>query len=282
MVFPGFHVVLLIVTILLNFYGSPLKSRQSMESGPFIIAHRGASGSAPENTIAAFRKALDIGVDMIELDIHLSKDSILIVCRDVSVNRTTNGAGEIRNLTLRELKQLDAGSWYGKEFTGERLPTLEEVMQLVNGQSRLLIEIKGKSNVYQGLEEILVELLKRYDAKSWCIVQSFHTPFLTRLNELDPGIAPYKLIVADVPLLPMYVDDGLKFGSITALDFCKAINPMGTMVSEQFINKVHARGQMVFVWTINEVKKAEKLIEMGADGIITNYPERMKDLVGGR
>ena len=274
-----FSGLIIVVGVLAVHTTSALNALNGELSKPVIIAHRGSSGTAPENTMAAFKEALEVGADMIELDIHLSKDSVLIVCHDEFINRTTDGEGEIKNLTLDELNQFDAGSWYGEEFSGEKLPTLEDVFKLVNGQAKLLIEIKGKSKIYKGLEENLITLIAQYKAKDWVVVQSFHTPFLANIHQLDPGIQLYKLVVLDVPILPMYIDDGGRIGSLNDYNYCQAINPMDKFVTEKFIRKAHERGQKVFVWTVNDTEKASSILQMGADGIITNYPKKMKQFL---
>src|SRR6266850_7844739 len=127
---------------------------------PLIIAHRGASGDAPENTMAAFRLAMDSGADMIELDLHLSKDSALVVCHDSKLNRTARIKKTIKQLTLKELKKLDVGSWFHPRFSGETIPTLEEVLKLTVNRIALNIEIKQGSSLYPGIEKQLIELLE--------------------------------------------------------------------------------------------------------------------------
>lgn len=232
-----------------------------------IIAHRGASGSAPENTLASFRSAMDIGADFIELDIHLSKDGELIVMHDETVTRTTNGKGKIRNLTLEQIKSLDAGSWFGDKFKGLVVPTLDEVFQLSGGKIKLLIEVKGSSRKYPGIEKKLVETIYKYYAKDWCIVQSFDDEILKNISQLDPSIVLHQLIVGRIfpPVIP---------------EFIRAVNPNHHFVSGKKIEKIHSQGKKIFVWTVNEEKRMGKLISMEVDGIITNYPEKLKNLTG--
>ncbi|PCJ89096.1 MAG: glycerophosphodiester phosphodiesterase [Flavobacteriales bacterium] len=240
-----------------------------------VIAHRGASGSAPENTLASIKKAMETGANMIEIDVHLSKDDTVVLMHDSKVDRTTNGTGKVQELTLEELKKLDAGSWFNEKFSSEKIPTLEEVLKAINGKCKLLIEVKGKSKTYQGIEKQIVDLINKYNAKNWCIVQSFHTPYIENTYRLDSAIEVHKLIISPLRLFPfIYMDDGLRFGSIKKFTYAKSINPNHKAVSKKFIKKIHSQNQTVFCWTVNEKETAKKLIALGVDGIITNYPEK--------
>lgn len=231
-----------------------------------IIAHRGASGSAPENTLVSFSKAMNAGADFIELDIHLSKDGELIVMHDETVNRTTNGKGKIKDLALEQIKCLDAGSWFGIKFKGLAVPALDEVFQLSGGKIKLLIEVKGSPRKYPGIEKKLVETINKYDAEDWCIVQSFDDEILKNISRLDSSITLHQLVVGRVFPLNMP-------------PFIRAVNPNHHFVSGKKIERIHSQGRKIFVWTVNEEKKMKKLISLGVDGIITNYPEKLKELI---
>ncbi len=153
-----------------------------------VMAHRGASAYAPENTLQAFTKAMEMGADGLELDVHLSKDGHLVVIHDEKINRTSNGRGAIKDYTLAELKEFDVGSWFNKDFTGATIPTLAEVLDLIDGWEGVLnIEIKRGYMRYPGLEEKLLELLKSRDMTADVIFSSFNHYCLTRLKELDPS-----------------------------------------------------------------------------------------------
>lgn len=243
---------------------------------PLVIAHRGASGYAPENTLAAVQKALDMNADLIEVDIHLSKDGELIVIHDATLERTTNGAGEVVKKNVSDLKTLDAGSWFGDEFKGEPIPTLKEVMELINGQSVILIEIKkGKAGNYQGIEQKTVDLIRELKAESWSIVQSFESEAVKNTYDIAPDIEVHKLIVRDFPFIPLYHDGTFRTGSVYSFDYAKAINPYYRLITQRFINQTHKRGMKVFTYTVNEEADIQRMIEMGVDGIITNYPDRV-------
>ncbi|MBI5967686.1 MAG: hypothetical protein HY882_07510, partial [Deltaproteobacteria bacterium] len=153
-----------------------------------VIAHRGFSGAAPENTLTAFQKAIEVGSDMIELDVHLSKDGEVVVIHDDSLERTSNGRGKVGDYPLQELKKFDAGSWFGPKFSGERIPTLKEVLELTQGKILVNIEIKdeylGRYTIEDLVERSLQEV-KRAGMKNQVIFSSFHSSALDRSKERD-------------------------------------------------------------------------------------------------
>ncbi|MFN4179863.1 MAG: glycerophosphodiester phosphodiesterase, partial [Armatimonadota bacterium] len=155
-----------------------------MRTRPMVIAHRGFSGRYPENTLRSFREALNLSVDAIELDVRRTKDGILIVIHDETVDRTTDGKGHVRDLTWSEIQKLDAGSWKGSEFAGERIPKLEEALELVSGQKVVFLEIKEPETTEQ-----IVETLRQLDAFSWVKIGSFHPQAIATAKKLEPEIS---------------------------------------------------------------------------------------------
>jgi glycerophosphoryl diester phosphodiesterase len=239
-----------------------------------VVAHRGASGVAPENTLAAIRKALETSADFIEIDIHQSKDGEVVVMHDATVDRTTNGTGQIADLTLAELKQLDAGITFDSAFAGERIPTLAQVLNLVKGKKKLLIELKkGKTEYYLGLEQSTLQLISLYNANEWCVLQSFHDPILERIWQADFVIPTHKLIVGKIPFLPIFIDHELKFGSFDRYSQAAAINVHRYFASKAFIKSLHGQGFKTFIWTEDKPENIQRLFELGADGVMTNHPE---------
>jgi glycerophosphoryl diester phosphodiesterase len=243
------------------------------------IAHRGASGSAPENTLAAINKALEIGADIIEIDVHLSSDNQLIVIHDNTLDRTTTLKGNVKDHTLKELKNADAGSWFSPEFKNERIPTLDEVLYTINGKAILLIEIKDGSEVYPGIEKLTVEAVKRNGAESWCELQSFSQIAVEKMLEEKSSMPVYKLVVGNVPLLPLHHDGKMKSGSAYQYKNVTGINPNYRFAKKRVLKKLHERNQKMYVWTVNDEKLMKKLLLWGVDGIITNYPEKLKKLM---
>jgi len=239
-----------------------------------IIAHRGASGLAPENTLAAIREALRLRVDGIEIDVHLSRDGDVMVIHDPTVDRTTNGSGRINEMTANKLQQLDAGSWFASRFAGERIPLLREVLEMIDGKCRLLIEIKKEGRDNAGIEKRVLDLLQSPGSREWCVVQSFNDSVLQQLEKLDPLVETYKLMVGKVPWLPFYFDQTMRFGSLANYRHQRAINPFQRFASRHLINALHRRGFTTFVWTVDDPGVAQRVKDRGADGIITNHPER--------
>jgi glycerophosphoryl diester phosphodiesterase len=234
----------------------------------FMVAHRGFSGGAPENTMAAFKKAMDLAVDMIELDVHLSSDGQVIVIHDDSLNRTTNGKGKVANYPVNELKQLDAGSWFGKQFSGEKIPTLKEVLELTRGQMLLNIELKiGELGQYtmKDLADRSLQEVEKAGMLNQVVFASFDPSAIDRILEKNPKV-PVALIYNQSWTFPQEVTGGR---SISVLS-CS-----GKVLTQTNISKAHQRGVMVFVWTLNTEEHMEHFLNMGVDGIITDHPERL-------
>lgn len=244
---------------------------------PVVIAHRGASGTAPENTIAAFKLGVERGADQIELDIHLSKDGEVIVIHDAEVDRTTNGTGKVADLTLTELKKLDAGSWKDTQYANEPVPTLDEALKAINGKAKVLIEFKSGDEIYSGMEQKVVDIVRQNNAEDWVVYQSFHPDVINELNRLEVKSPIYLLIVGRLPLFPVYYDDKVRFGNPFKRwkGKVKGINPNQRFATKRYIKHAHKHGFEVFVWTVNEDEDIIKITERGADGIITNYPEKL-------
>lgn len=233
-----------------------------------VIAHRGFSGTAPENTLIAFKKALDLGVDMIELDVHLSKDAEVVVIHDETLNRTTNGKGKVAEYTLKELKQLDAGSFLSPQFSGERIPTLREVLQIVKGRIPLAIELKkgdmGRYTIIDLADRAFQEI-EKMGMLNQVIFASFELSAIERIQERNPHI-PVALNFGKEWNFPEEMTGGK---SISVLS-CRArvLNPYN-------ISTAHKQGIKVLAWTLNTEEEMEQFLRLGVDGIITNYPDRL-------
>ena len=240
------------------------------------IAHRGASGVAPENTLASFNKAIEFDADVVELDVHLSSDGELIIIHDHTLDRTTTLKGEVKNHTLKEIKSADAGSWFKPEFKNERVPTLDEVLFTVNGRAKVLIELKDGNDVYPGIEQKTLDCIKRNGAENWCELQSFKDTVIKNLQALKTTMPVYKLVVGNVPALPFYHDGKMHGGSAYQFMDVAGVNPNYKFASKRIVNKLHKRGQQIYVWTVNDEKMMKKLLRWEVDGIITNYPEKLK------
>lgn len=251
-----------------------------MGANPLIIAHRGASGLAPENTLSAFSKAIEIGVDRIEMDLRMTLDGEVVVIHDKTILRTTNGRGSVRKLGLKRLKKYSAGSWFHPKFEQEKVPTLREVLELVNGQTTLLLEIKNGSPYHHGIERNIVNLVNEYNAHKWCIVQSFNDRVLNNFREL-PNLNSdiQKLFSAFIPVAPFYGGSKFSYKRLRNYHYADEVNINYKYVSPRVVKKVHQMNKKVNVWTVNEKSNMKKYIQMGVDGIITDFPDRLKQLI---
>lgn len=230
------------------------------------IAHRGASAQAPENTMAALEKAVELGADAIELDLHVSRDGELVVIHDVTLDRTTDGRGPVHTHSLQELKQLDAGRWFGESFAGQRIPTLAEVLDRFAGKVPLALEVKAGSAFFPGIEERVVSALREHQVLSQVAVASFDHHALFRLKELEPCLRTAALLVGR----PM---------SMSAVAGPSKVDAMAlecSLVTKTEIDACRASGLQLVVWVVNEPAQMRHFIDLGIDGIITDRPDLLR------
>jgi glycerophosphoryl diester phosphodiesterase len=228
-----------------------------------IIAHRGASGYAPENTLEAFRLAMDMGADGFELDVHMSKDGQLVVIHDDTVDRTTNGTGLVKELTLSQLQDLDASN--GMEaYRGARIPTLGEVFDLVRDTKHIVnVEVKTDDWFYPGIEEACLALAKEKGMEDRVIYSSFNHHTLIKLRELKPD-ARLGLLFGDIMFKPW------EYAKQLPVDY---LHPMKMNIHRPgFAEATYAAGYGINMWTINDRETMQLCLKHGA-GIITNYPD---------
>jgi len=232
---------------------------------PLIYAHRGASAYAPENTLAAFKLALDQGADGIELDAKLSADGEIVVIHDQTVERTTGTKGLVRNLTIAQLHIMDAGSWKSPIFKGEKIPTLAEVFIAVGGKMIINIELTNYQSPFDGLPEKAVDLVRKFKIEDSVIFSSFLQSNLSAVRKLWPA-APLGILS-----LP-----GLS-GSINRSGFSRWVSPEYSHphfkdVTPQLVKRETAAGRKLNVWTVNDSAEMDRLIGLGVEGIITDDP----------
>lgn len=228
--------------------------------------HRGASGSAPENTLASLRRAMELGAQFSEIDVQETKDGRIILLHDDTLNRTTNDSGAIWEKNWDEIKPLDAGFWFSNECAGEPVPLLEEAIDLVNGKMKLNIELKVNDHE-EKLAERVVRIIENKKFAEQCIVTSFDFPTALRVVELNPEIKTgfifgrmpenYDIWSSSVPVLSIHKN----------------------LATAEFINHAHAVKKEVHVWTVNDTTKMQELVDLGVDNIITNYPERLQKVL---
>ncbi|RME01898.1 MAG: glycerophosphodiester phosphodiesterase [Deltaproteobacteria bacterium] len=243
---------------------------------PKIIAHRGASGIAPENTLIAFEEALRQGAGWIEFDVQRCRSGEVIVLHDATVDRTTNGKGRVREMTLSALKRLDAGGRFSPHFRGEPIPTLEEVFESFAGRLRFNIEIKSEDPTSDGIEAMVVSLVERFDLVTQVIVSSFNPIVLARIQRLNPALERALLLHPD-QTRQRYARFWYPF-----VDRPHTLHPEFTWLSRAFLDRAHRGERQVNVWTVNEASDLLRMLEWGVDGIITNHPARLLRLIEDR
>lgn len=233
-----------------------------------VIAHRGFSGEFPENTRIAFQKAIEVGSDMIELDIRFSKDGRLVVMHDATLERTTNGEGKVADYTLKELKELDAGSKFSPRFAGEKVPTLQEILELAKDRVPVNIEMKNQDPGRLPIEELAARALgevKKAGMERQVIFSSFYPSALERIRELDP-----RLWVAF-----LYHRHWNSISEASAGRSFSVLNLRSQFLTKSKIAKIREAGIRINVYTVNAEDELEQFVRWGVDGIITNHPDKL-------
>ena len=222
-----------------------------------LTGHRGAAALEPENTLLSMQKAIDLGVDQIEIDVHLTRDQHLVVIHDTTVDRTTDGQGAVADFTLAEIKQLDAGK-------GERIPTLQEVIDLVRGKVVLQIELKGPDTA-----EPVVRTVERNNMESEVLLTSFVHERLREARQLNPSLA-LSALWSQPP------DDACE----QAIDMgAEAIHILHPNIDAQLVQKAHAHGLMIRAWNPDTVEEIQRVIDLGVDAVGSNRPDLLIALV---
>jgi len=239
---------------------------------PLIIAHRGASAAAPQNTLAAFRRAMELGADGVELDVHLSADGVPVVMHNLAVDETTDGTGQVTGKTLAELKELDAGSKFSPQFVGERIPTLAQVFKALEGNLLVNVELKDLSPKGVGLEAPVVEVVRQGGMEKKVLFSSFNPFTLRRIRLLAPNVPSGLLYAHDLPIY-------LRRAWLAPFTPHEARHPDFVMADERLVKWCRARRLRVNVWTVDEPAEMKRLIALGVDGIITNVPDVLSAIV---
>lgn len=243
---------------------------------PLILAHRGANKVAPQNTVPAFKKALEFNADGIETDVHLTKDGEIVICHNYTVDDTSNGKGYIDEMTFAELRKLDFGSYFSKDFSGVTLPTLRELLDLVKEMSLINIEIKAP-RADNDLVKRVIEEIHKYKIEENSIISCFNPECIRQAKEIDCNIKTALL----------YEDDDLgkeirKFG---VADYCKQLNanaahPHRNLITREEITALHNYGMAVNPWTVNLEEDILRLTEWGCDALISDVPDFCRKVLG--
>ena len=232
---------------------------------PWIIAHRGASGHAPENTLAAFERAVQLGVTLIETDLHLTRDARFVAIHDATLERTTNGRGAVHDFTLGELRELDAGKWFDREFMDEKIPTLEEVLDFSREHDAVFyLEIKYDSA--WGMHHALVAELQKAQSAARTAVISFDPGTLKAIHRLDPSLMIGLLIERPIP----------DFVALATSVGARQVCPASAIVTPEFVGQAHQCDLHVATWTVNSVDEMRRVMAAGVEGIMTDFPDRLR------
>jgi glycerophosphoryl diester phosphodiesterase len=230
------------------------------------IAHRGASAVAPENTLAAFEKAEALGADGVELDVRLCANGVPVVIHDASVDRTTDGSGQVADMTLTQLKELDAGSWFGPAFSEEPIPTVMETLETVGGRLLLNIELKGEGLVNRGLARAIVDVIEQHGLGKQVLLSAFNPFILRRVQNIAPHM-PTALLYASASLP--------RFASLVARRPYAALHPHVAALSAEHVDWIQQHNHRIHVWTVDDPREMRRLIGWDVDGIITNVPDHL-------
>lgn len=253
-----------------GFFRKSKLTLQRREDRPLIIAHRGARKLAPDNTMAAFRKAIKLGFDGIEMDVVLTKDKVPVVFHGNDLSFSTHAEGLIHEMLSCDISQIDAGSMFDARFRDERIPTLSDVLKLISGTNMFLnIELKSQPSHHRGLEHIVAEMIYHYRLYDRVMISSFSPLILNRFGKVTSKI-PTALLVGPHPFFFLKTLLSANMLSVSA------INPILQYTTETLVSFAHRQEWKVFVWMVNTRQEYMKAVQMGVDGIITDEPDLLK------
>jgi glycerophosphoryl diester phosphodiesterase len=240
---------------------------------PLIVAHRGSSGRAPENTLAAFDRAIEDEADAIELDVRLSKDREIVVCHDASVDRCSDGSGKLSALTLRELKQFSAGAWYGRRFTGEKIPTLAEVYERYGERIAINVELKaGRFDRDPALVDRCCALIDSFHLRDSILITSFHHSLIALLKRHRPDI-PAGLLLHPAHILRRSVR---AFAERYGIDYLVI---GGGSLRKAFIEDAHGYHVKIGEYTVNTERRLQRGLRYNLDAVITDHPKVIRSFI---
>ncbi len=234
-----------------------------------VAAHRGASGYAPENTLAAYNLAVEMGADAIELDVHLSKEGVPVIIHDHRLERTTSGKGLVQDHSLRDLRSLDTGSWFDSKFSSERMLTMEEVLHWARGRICLLIEIKNNPMKYRDIASKVLGLIQRHGMAGHVEIFSFDHGLVKEVKAMRPDI------LAGV----CYAADPVSHADLALKASADVVHPNFAYCTPEAVSEAHSNGLFVTTWTVNDTEAARRLVELGVDCIKTDLPDRLREVV---
>ena len=235
-------------------------------------AHRGFSGKYPENTMLAFTKAIEEGCEGIEMDVHFSKDGELVIIHDEQIDRTSDRTGKVKDLTYEELTKADFSYKY-KEMGFQKIPTLREYFQLVKDKDIITnIELKTGIYQYEGIEQAVYDMICEYDLKDRILISSFNHFSVMRMKEIDQTMQCGFLTESWL----------LNPGTYLKENGIESYNPLYRMLTDEVVADIRKHGRQINTWTVNQEKDIEKMIDLEVEGIISNYPDRVKKILKKR
>lgn len=247
-----------------------------------VISHRGANFFAPQNTIPAFEKSLEIGVDGFETDVHLTKDGVPVLCHNYTINATSNKKGNITDYTYAELKAFDFGKYFSPIYEGTKIPTVEEFLSLVVKSDIKILNIELKSPKEKTETDLVtktIDLVKEFGLMEKLIISSFNPDLLVEAKRYSPDCRTGLLYSPNKRIAWVISRDPIAYAKNIGAD---ALHPHELYVTKKYVEKAHANGLMVNPWTVDVPKNIEKMLNCGVDGIITNHPDLVKHLISVR
>ena len=245
---------------------------RSTHSRPLVFAHRGACRVAPENTVSAFEAAIRLGADGAELDVQYSSDGRLMIFHNPTLEHTTNGSGRLTAHTYEELRQLDAGSHFGTQFAGERIPTLEEILELAKGKILLNVEVKAFDFATASLGADVVKVVRQFGMTDQVVISSFNPLALRQARKTAPEIEGGLLLAPDLPAW-------MRARLVQRYSLANALHPEHVMVDATYVAQAQRFGFPVRPWTVNEEDDMRRMIALRVDAIITDLPDKLVALL---
>lgn len=238
-----------------------------------IISHRGANKYAPQNTIPAFQKAVELGAHGVENDVHLTRDGVVVVCHDHTIDSTSNGTGSINDYTYEELLQFDFGSYFSPEFAGTKIPTLAEFLDVCRPMEIINVEIKSPREKNTPIVQKTLETVKEFGLLEQLLVSSFDSDILLECKRLEPRCKTgmlYSIDENECPHLAELTDDYVAFAQ--KID-AQALHPVLLFIDEEYVANCHKAGLAVNPWTVNTEHTVKGFGALHCDGLITDVPD---------
>ncbi len=235
-----------------------------------LFGHRGVPEEAPENTLASFRRAVELGLDGVELDARLCRTGELVVIHDERVDKLTDGSGNVDQLSFEEIRKLDAGVRFGGSFRGERIPSLEEAIETLRDKMLVNVELKTKSIPGDGLEGKVVALVEKMGLESSVILSSFNPFSIRRVKQINPTLTVGLLFSDDQPI-------HLRRAWAARFVRINGLHPRYPLVTERLIRRARANKWFVGTWTVDEADVAARLFRAGVNIVMTNRPRQLRD-----